>query len=223
VRLFLASPALAIRRALAKALDAEARIVVVGEARSSAQALTRVPAARPDVLLAGAHMTEPDSPEMCRRLRATMPRLQVLMIGVNAPLELIEAALRAGAAGVLPHTIDEPELSEAIEVAAAGRTVMSTETLTHILRGETADAEPDPFADLSGDDRELFYLVGEGLTNAEIAAQLHLSPGTVRNYVSRLFRNLGVDRRAQVAAMAAARTAATSAGPDRDETYPAKP
>lgn len=206
VRLFLASPALAIRRALAKALDAESRLVVVGEARSSAQALTRVPAARPDVVLAGAHMIDPDSPEMCRRLRAIMPELQVLMIGVNAPLELVEAAVRAGAAGVVPHTIDEPELVEAIEITAAGRAVMSTDTLTTILRGEARAAEPDPLADLSGDDRELFYLVGEGLTNTEIAAQLHLSPGTVRNYVSRLFRSLGVDRRAQVAAMAASRS-----------------
>ncbi len=223
VRLFLASPALALRRALAKALDAEARIVVVGEARSSAQALTRVPAARPDVVLAGAHMTAPDSPEMCRQLRETMPALQVLMIGVNAPLELIDAALRAGAAGVVPHTIDEPELVEAIETAAAGRAVMSTDTLTNILRWDALAAEPDPLADLSGDDRELFYLIGEGLTNAEIAAELHLSVGTTRNYVSRLFRNLGVDRRAQVAAMAAGRAASTSTGPDRDERYPANP
>jgi two-component system response regulator DevR len=223
VRLFLASPALAIRRALAKTLDAEARIVVVGEARSSAQALTRVPAARPDVVLAGAHMTDPDSPEMCRLLRETMPALQVLMIGVNAPLELIEAALRAGAAGVVPHTVDEPELVEAIETAAAGRAVMSTDTLTNILRWDALAAEPDPLADLSGDDRELFYLIGEGMSNAEIAAQLHLTPGTVRNYASRLFRNLGVERRAQVAAMAAARAASTSTGPDRDERYPANP
>ena len=64
VRLFLVSPALAIRRALARALDAEANMVVVGEARSAAQALTRVPAARPDVVLAGAHLRAPDSAEM---------------------------------------------------------------------------------------------------------------------------------------------------------------
>ena len=136
---------------------------------------------------------------------------------------LIDAALRAGAAGVVPHTIDEPELVEAIETAAAGRAVMSTDTLTNILRSDALAAEPDPLADLSGDDRELFYLIGEGLTNAEIAAELHLSVGTTRNYVSRLFRNLGVDRRAQVAAMAAGRAASTSTGPDRDERYPANP
>ena len=203
VRLFLVSPALAIRRALARALDAEPQIVVIGEARTSSQAVTRVPAVRPDVVLASAHLTDPDSPEMCRRLRAGMADLQVLMVGVNAPLPLIEAVVRAGAAGVVPHTIDEPELVEAIETVASGRTVMSTDTLMTILRAESKPVRPDPLANLSGLERELFYLVGEGLSNAEIAERLHLSPGTVRNYVSRLFRKLDVERRAQVIALAA--------------------
>ena len=223
MRLFLVSPALAIRRSLSKALDAEPQIVVIGEARTSTQALARVPAVRPDVLLAGAHLTEPDSPEMCRRLRGTMPELQVLMIGVNAPLELIEAAVRAGAAGVVPHTIDEPELVGAIETAAAGRTVMSTDTLTNILRTEAAAARHDPLVGLSGLERELFYLVGEGLTNAEIAGRLWLSPGTVRNYLSRLFRKLGVERRAQMAALTARRPAPTPTPTDRPGPYPAQP
>ena len=133
-----------------------------------------------------------------------MDDLQVLIVGVNAPLDLIEAVVRAGAAGVVPHTIDEPELVEAIETVAAGRTVLSTDTLLRILRAQsTAAVRSDPLAHLSGPERELFYLVGEGLTNAEIAERLRLSPGTVRNYVSRLLRTLDVERRAQVIALAA--------------------
>ena len=138
IRLFLASPALAIRRALARALDAEAEIEVVGEARSSTQTLARVPAVRPDVVVAGAHLREPDSPEMCRRLLAGMPELNVLFIGVNASPELVASVIRAGAAGVVPHTIDEDELVEAIRTAAAGRMVMSKDTLTDLLRAERA-------------------------------------------------------------------------------------
>ena len=202
VRLFLVSPALAIRHALARALDAEANMVVVGEARSAAQALTRVPAAQPDVVLAGAHLREPDSPEMCRRLRVALPDLQVLMIGVNAPEELVAAAISAGAAGVVPHTIDEHELVEAIETAAAGRVVITTTTMMSILSATHVTAD-DPLADLTPLERELFALVGEGLTNVEIAQRLRLAPGTVRNYVSRLLRKLQVDRRAQVVALAA--------------------
>ena len=175
---------------------------MTGEAHTAAQALARVPAVRPDVLLAGAHLTDPDAPELCRQLRMRMPGLHILLVGVNAPMELIQAALRAGAAGVVEHTIDMPELVTTIEAAASGRTVMSTDVLTHILCADAEDARHDPLAELSGPDRELVYLVGEGLTNAEIAERLRLSPGTVRNYISRLLHRLGVERRAQITALA---------------------
>ena len=205
IRLFLASPALAIRRALARVLDAEAELDVVGEARSSTQALARVPAVRPDVVVAGAHLREPDSPEMCRRLLAATPDLNVLFIGVNAAPELVTAVIRAGAAGVVPHTIDEDELVEAIRTAAAGRMVMSKDTLADVLRAEREATTTDPLTNLTSLEQELFAFVGDGLTNAEIAERMHLSPGTVRNYVSRLLRKLNVERRAQVVALAARR------------------
>ena len=216
IRLFVASPAVAIRRALARALDAEADLEVVGEARSAIQTLARVPAVRPHVVVAGAHLREPDAPEMCRRLLAGMPGLSVLFIGVNATPELVASLIRAGAAGVVPHTIDEAELVEAIRAAAAGRMVMSKATLTDVLRAERAATAIDPLANLTSLDRELFDLVGDGLTNAEIAERMRLSPGTVRNYVSRLLRKLHVERRAQVVALAARRDIErTSASEDR--------
>ncbi len=219
IRLFLASPALAIRRALARALDAEAEIEVVGEARSSSQALARVPAVRPQVVVAGAHLREPDAGEMCRQLVAGMPDLKVLFIGVNAGQELVASLIRAGAAGVVPHTIDEAELVEAIRTAAAGRLVMSKDTLTDLLRAERAAAATDPLANLTSLERELFAFVGEGLTNSEIAERMHLSPGTVRNYVSRLLRKLHVERRAQVVALAARRDV-EQAAPSANRTMP---
>ena len=142
---------------------------------------------------------------MCRRLLAATPDLNVLFIGVNAGPELGAAVIRAGAAGVVPHTIDEDELVEAIRTAAAGRMVMSKDALTDALRAEREATTTDPLANLTSLERELFAFVGEGLTNAEIAERMHLSPGTVRNYVSRLLRKLQVQRRAQVVALAARR------------------
>jgi two-component system response regulator DevR len=186
-------------------LDAEADIEVVGEARSAAQALARVPAVRPHVVVAGAHLREPDAPEMCRRLLAGMPELSVLFIGVNATEELVAAAIRAGAAGVVPHTIDVDALGEAIRTAASGRMVMSRDELTDVLQAERAATRIDPLANLTPVERELFALIGEGLTNAEIAERMRLAPGTVRNYVSRLLRKLQLERRAQVVAMATRR------------------
>lgn len=205
VRLFLVSPAIAIRRALARQLEAREEIVVVGEAGSSSQGLSRVPAVNPDVVLAGAHMRDPDSIEMCRLLRAAVPDLQILLMALFPGQEFVTAAINAGAAGVLPHTIDERELVQAIETCAAGQMVIATSTLMRMLRDERMAAARDPLAGVTPHERELFALVGRGLTNAEIAQRLQLSPGTVRNYVSRLLRKLEVDRRAQVVALAARR------------------
>ena len=205
IRLFVVSGARAIRRAVSRALDAEAGIVLVGEATSSTQALARIPAARPDVVLAGAHLREPDSPEMCRRLLAAMPQLHVLMVGANASRELVSAAIAAGAVGVLPHTVDEVELLVAIDTAASGRMVISADAVRNLLREDAQEAH-DPLAKLTQHERELFTLVSEGLTNAEIARRMNLSTGTVRNYVSRLLHKLELERRTQIAAMASRRT-----------------
>ncbi|HVQ18762.1 MAG TPA: helix-turn-helix transcriptional regulator [Actinomycetes bacterium] len=97
--------------------------------------------------------------------------------------------------------------------------VMSKDTLTDLLRAERAAAATDPLADLTSLERELFALVGQGLTNAEIADRMRLSPGTVRNYVSRLLRKLHLERRAQVAALAARREVEQASAP-RDQALP---
>ena len=211
IRLFLVSPAVAIRHALARSLDSETGITVVGEARSSGEALARIPAARPHVALTGAHLRNPDTPEMCRRLRATLPELHILVVGVNASEELVAAAIDSGAAGVVSHTIDDEELIDAIETTAAGRIVMSKEAFTDMLREAQAKAALDPFSKLTPLERQLFELVGEGLSNAEIAERLRLSQGTVRNYVSRLLRKLQVETRSQLVAQAARRDSANQA------------
>src|SRR3954447_21162428 len=207
VRLFLVAPAVALRHAMAKTLDAHADVLVVGEAGTSAQALTRVPAVRPDVVVAGENLRDPGPTEMCRLLREAVPNLPILLVAANTSQELVAGMINAGAAGVLPHTIDEGELVEAIRTAAAGRLVVSTETMLSILRADRSPAPVDPVDGLTPLEQQLFALVGEGLSNAEIAERMHLSLGTVRNYVSRLLRKLELDRRAQVVAMAVRRDA----------------
>jgi two-component system response regulator DevR len=204
VRLFLVSPALAVRRALARALDGEAAIDVVGEATTSSEALVRVRAARPDVVLAGSRLRDPDAVEMCRLLLSDVPGLHVLIVDVDEDEKFAGAAFSAGASGVVPDTADEPDLVDAIETAASGRMVMSTKALMRILNAEN-EAANDPLANLTPLERELFELVGQGLSNGEIAEKMRLAPGTVRNYVSRLLRKLALDRRAQVVALAARR------------------
>lgn len=204
MRLFLVSPARAVRRALARALDAEEEIEVVGEADSSGQALARVPATRPDVVLTGSRVRDPEPAELCRLLLETLPNLHVLVLEVDADQQLVGNLISAGASGTVPFSADEEDLVDAIETAAAGRMVMSTKTLMDVLRRQHREAS-DPLTDLTPLERELFDLIGQGLSNTEISRKMRLAPGTVRNYVSRLMRKLDVDRRAQLIAMAARR------------------
>ena len=89
---------------------------------------------------------------------------------------------------------------------------MSTDAMLRILRAEQRPAASDPVASLTPLEQELFALVGEGLTNTEIAERLHLSLGTVRNYISRLLRKLGFNRRAQVVVLATSRKATDQVG-----------
>ena len=175
VRLFLVSPAVALRQSLARGLQAREDLDVVGEASSSRQGVSRVAAVRPDVVLAGAHMRDPDSIEMRRQLRTAVADVQVLLLALYPAQEFVAAAVSAGAAGVLPHTIDEDELVQAVQTAAAGQMVMDTKTLMRMLQDQRP-APRDPLGDLTPLERELFALVGRGLTNAEIAQALHLSP-----------------------------------------------
>ena len=121
---------------------------------------------------------------MCRLLLAALPELHVLFIDVDADQKLVAGVMTAGASGMVPDTSDEDDLVEAIETAAAGRTVMSTKALMAILHASHKAVGKDPLADLTALERELFELVGQGLSNAEIATEMRLAPGTVRNYVS---------------------------------------
>jgi DNA-binding NarL/FixJ family response regulator len=133
-----------------------------------------------------------------------MPDLHVLVVDVDEDRRFVGSVISAGASGVVPETSDEEDLVDAIETAAAGQMVMSTKALMNILNAGN-EATNDPLANLTPLERELFELVGQGLSNAEIAVAMRLAPGTVRNYVSRLLRKLAFERRAQLVALAARR------------------
>lgn len=163
-----------------------------------------MPAVRPDVVLAGSRLHDPDSAELCRLLLDALPELHVLVVDVDADQKLVARMISAGASGMVADTADEEDLVDAIETAAAGQMVMSARTLMGILRRQH-EPEPDAVDSLTPLERELFDLIGQGLSNTEIGIRLRLAPGTVRNYVSRLMRKLSVDRRAQLIALAVRR------------------
>lgn len=197
-----------VRRGLHDLLDAEPDIEVVGEASTAEQALTRGPALRPDVAVLDVRLPDGDGITVCRELRSRMPELACLMLTSFDDEDALLDAIMAGAAGYVLKQIKGTDLVAAVRTVATGQSMLdpaTTARLMHSLREPvTTKAPQDARLDaLSERERAVLEVIGEGLTNAQIAKRLYLSEKTVKNHISRLLAKLGVERRVQAAVIAA--------------------
>jgi two-component system response regulator DevR len=205
VRVFLVSHAIAVRAAVADLLDRDPRFDVVGQATTGRQAMVRVPATRPDLLVATRVLPDTTGVQLIADILGLRLTMQAVLFSAWVDDQLLRDALAAGAVGVQSYDfLDEEGLAEVLVRAAAGQAVVPADAMRRLVTAATEPA-PDPLEDLSETERAVFELVGEGYTKREIAAAMHLADGTTRNYVSRLMHKLGVRRRAQVVAMASVR------------------
>jgi DNA-binding NarL/FixJ family response regulator len=192
-----------VRRGLADLLDDEADLQVCGEAASAAEALARIPATRPDVAVLDVRLPDGNGVELCRELRARMPELHCLMLTSFSDDEALLDAIMAGAAGFVLKQVLGHDLLAAIRTVAGGQSLLdgrTTAALMNRLRRQRDDA--DPLRELSDQERTVLELIGDGLTNRQIAERMFLAEKTVKNYVSHLLAKLGMQRRTQVAVLA---------------------
>ncbi|MEV6584037.1 response regulator transcription factor [Streptomyces sp. NPDC051582] len=207
VRVFLLDDHEVVRRGLRDLLEAEEGIVVVGEAGTADQALARGPALRPDVAVLDVRLPDGDGITVCRELRSRMPELACLMLTSFDDEDALLDAIMAGAAGYVLKEIAGADLVSAVRTVATGQSMLdpaTTARLMRALRGPEATELPADtrVAALSERERAILDLIGDGLTNRQIAGQLYLSERTVKNHVSRLLGKLGVERRVQAAVIA---------------------
>ncbi|KEF06611.1 MULTISPECIES: response regulator [Streptomyces] len=210
IRVFLLDDHEMVRRGVRDLLDGEPDIEVVGEAADRREALARGPALRPHVALLDVRLG-PGSPEgdhegieACRELRARMPELACLMLTSFDDDEALFDAVMAGASGYVLKQIKGSDLVSAVRTVASGASLLdpgATARLMARVRGET-DPVPPELARLSPREREILELVGEGLTNGQIAQRLYLAEKTVKNRISSILAKLGVGRRIQAAVLA---------------------
>ncbi|MGW7517726.1 response regulator [Streptomyces sp. NPDC054796] len=198
-----------VRRGLIDLLGSEPDIDVIGEASTADQALTRVPALRPDVAVLDIRLPDGDGISVCRELRSALPGLACLMLTSFDEEEAMLDAIMAGAAGYVLKEIEGPDLVNAVRTVASGRSMLdpaTTARLMHSLRNDSGTPrEPEGdqrLAGLSPREEDILRLIGEGLTNRQIGKRLYLSEKTVKNNISRLLGKLGVQRRIQAAVMA---------------------
>jgi DNA-binding NarL/FixJ family response regulator len=193
-----------VRRGVRELLEAEPDIVVVGEAGTAASALARIPALKPDVAVLDVRLPDGDGVSVCRDIRSTMPEVACLMLTSFGDDEALFDAIMAGAAGYVLKQIRGTDLVGAVRTVASGQSLLDPEAASKVMRRmRDQTARADPLAALTGQERRILELIGDGLTNRQIGERMYLAEKTVKNYVSALFAKLGMERRTQAAAYAA--------------------
>jgi DNA-binding NarL/FixJ family response regulator len=195
-----------VRSALVLMLGGTPDVDVVGEAVDGLDALRKVDELRPTVVLMDIRMPRMDGLEATRALHARPDPPHVIVLTTFDADEHVVGALGAGADGFLLKDTPPPQILEAIRAVADGDPMLSpsvTRTLIERLRTDAGDDRADAartrLAVLTDREQDVALAVGRGLTNAEIARELHLSVPTVKAHVSRLFDKLRVTNRVQIA------------------------
>jgi len=204
IRVFLLDDHEIVRRGLRDLLEQEDDITIVGEAGSAAEALARIPAVEPDVAVLDARLPDESGVEVCRSIRATHPSIAVIVLTSYDDDDALFAAIMAGAAGYVLKQVRGHDLVEAIRRVATGQSLLDPVVTQRVLkRIREGDPQASPLDELTTQESRLLELIGEGMTNRQIAAEMFLAEKTVKNYVSQLLAKLGLQRRTQAAVLAA--------------------
>jgi DNA-binding NarL/FixJ family response regulator len=197
-----------VRAGFAALIDAEEELDVVGEAGDGHEAVDLARRIFPHVILMDIRMPGLDGLEATRLICSdpTLAATRVLVLTTFDLDEYVYAALRAGASGFLLKDAGPLELLQAIRLVAAGEALLAPSVTRRLIAEFAARPEPgrapDELADLTGREREILGLVAGGLTNAEIAERLVISPLTAKTHVARILAKLRCHDRAQLVALA---------------------
>ena len=216
-----------IREGLAIILGAQPDIDIVGQAADGREAIEVADKLLPDVILMDIKMPRMDGIQATRRIKDAHQEIQILILTTYSEDELVFEGIRAGASGYLLKDITRGELAEAVRGAARGQarvdpavaskvlaefqrmanvlrrhTPQTSETLDSVVRGDAEVEDLPPLEALSPREEAILRLLTEGLTNAGIAARLHLSEGTVKNYVSEILSKLQANDRTHAVVLA---------------------
>jgi len=204
IRVFLLDDHEIVRRGVRDLLEADGDISVVGEAGTAELALARIPPTHPDVAVLDVRLPDGNGVEVCRDIRSRHPEIQCIMLTSFSDDEAVFQAVVAGASGYLLKQLRGTDIVDAVRTVAGGASLLDPALVERVRRRMSeGPAEDERLARLTPQERRILTLIAEGLTNRQIAEEVHLAEKTVKNYVSNLLAKLGMERRTQAAVYAA--------------------
>jgi len=203
IRVFLLDDHEIVRRGIKDLLESEGDIEVVGESGLAQEAARRIPALRPDVAILDGRLPDGSGIDVCRQVRSVDPTIAGLILTSYDDDDALFAAIMAGAAGYILKQVGGSDLVDTVRRVAAGQSTLDPSVTARVLdrlrNGPRADPE---LAALSAQEQRILELIGEGLTNREIAERMYLAEKTVKNYVSSMLAKLRLTSRTQAAIFA---------------------
>jgi two-component system, NarL family, response regulator DevR len=202
IRILIADDHSVVRAGLRALLEQQEEYRVVAEAETGEEAVTKAQQHRPDVAVLDIRMPGLSGIEACRRITQTVEGCRVIILTSYAEDDLLLAAIDAGASGYVLKRIGSDELVKAVTRVSRGDGMLDpsmTAAVFERVRAANKAEDVSAFADLTAQELAVLALVAKGLTNRQIAVQLFLGEGTVRNYVSSVLSKINVSNRAEAA------------------------
>lgn len=200
LRLLIADDHPLFRDGLRSSLGSMPECTIVGEAADGAEAIRQALSLKPDVVLMDIGLPVVDGVAATRQIVNEQPSTRVLMVTMHEDDASVVAALRAGAHGYVVKGSTAEDVLRAVKAVAEGEVLVGAAVADRLVSVLSSGVSADSHAELTSltaREREALRLIGRGLRNSQIAAQMHVTPKTVRNYVTRIFGKLVITTRAE--------------------------
>lgn len=203
IRVYIVDDHEVVRRGVASLVATDPSMEVVGESGSAEVALREILELRPDVAVLDAQLVDGSGVEICREMRAVDPSIRGLILTAYDDPDAISAAILAGASGYVLKRIEGASLVSGIKLVAGGHSLIDPTVAARVVEQMDLQRKSlDVICELTPQQRKIFLLIAEGMTNRQIAERLFLAEKTVKNHVTGLLSRLGLQHRTQAALLA---------------------